>query len=51
MGDCGDREWRDCPDCDRRATPERKQELFRDHVLVYNHHRFGSPLPERLKAE
>ncbi len=41
MGDCGDRDWVACPHCD---SPDRKDELWREHLRQYNHARFGSPL-------
>lgn len=41
MGDCGDREWEPCPDCD---SPSRRDELWAEHIRQYNHERFGSPL-------
>lgn len=41
MGDCGDRVWHACLDCD---SPSRKAELWDEHLRQYNHKRFGTPL-------
>jgi len=41
MGDCGDREWVPCTDCD---SPSRRDEMWAEHLRAYNHKRFGSPL-------
>lgn len=49
MGDCGDREWVKCPDCDTVATSERKQTLFLDSSRIYQNKRYGTPLPPHLQ--
>lgn len=48
MGDCGDRKWIRCTHCE---SPSRKGQLWEEHLLRYNHERFGSPLPAHMSGE
>ena len=41
MGDCGDRDWVPCTNCD---SPSRRDELWAENLRLYAHERFGSPL-------
>jgi hypothetical protein len=44
MGDCGDRDWHHCPDCD---SPWQVEKLWREHLIAYNAERFSAARLER----